>query len=175
MWWDVRMFVYNVECLKIFVSYKLDVINLQCCLFLFWSASANRLNFKNESNFKNGLNFKNWFNFQNVSNIKNEPNFKNRLHSKNGLNFKNYLNFENDWILKIGWILKMDWNGIISRSKMIIWYWPINIWVVIAYVSSHVNIHVSSHVNVHVSNHINVFVCSYVMFMTTWLFNLWWM
>jgi hypothetical protein len=57
-----------------FVFGKLDVLvldlkKLQCCLILFWNASENGLNFKNEPNFKNGLNSKNKLNFKNGLNI----------------------------------------------------------------------------------------------------------
>jgi hypothetical protein len=47
----------------------LDLKKLQCCLILFWNASENGLNFKNEPNFKNGLNSKNKLNFKNGLNI----------------------------------------------------------------------------------------------------------
>jgi hypothetical protein len=71
---------YNVGCVKMFISGKLDilvldVINLQCCLFMFWNAfayglnSKNGLDFKNESNFKNGYNSKNGLNFENGPNF----------------------------------------------------------------------------------------------------------
>jgi hypothetical protein len=62
------MFVYNVGCVKMFVSGKLDVlvldvINLQYCLFIFWNASTNDSNSENGLDFKNGFNFKNGPNF----------------------------------------------------------------------------------------------------------------
>jgi hypothetical protein len=64
----VYMRCYNVGCLKMFVPEKLDVlvsdvINLQCCFFLFCNASENGMNFENELNFKNRLNFKKWTKF----------------------------------------------------------------------------------------------------------------
>jgi hypothetical protein len=47
---------YNVGYFKMFVSEKLDVINLQC-FFMFCNAFENGLNFKNELNFKKWVEF----------------------------------------------------------------------------------------------------------------------
>jgi hypothetical protein len=44
----------------------LDVINLQCCFFLFGNVSENGLNLKNGPYFENGLNFRNGLIFENV-------------------------------------------------------------------------------------------------------------